>query len=158
MKCFYHTDVDAVAQCVDCGKFLCKDCASKYKPVLCDECYQTRVNDRNLNLVSEAKQVIKVYVKGVVFGLAIAFIVTGIIYSVVAQDSGDLVGLMNLLNILRIILFFIGFGLFSRNSLEYLSDSFDNGGGLLVNFLRGIRFFTWMPKVFKAIKIVSENK
>ena len=38
MNCFNHTDRTAVAQCNQCGKFLCKECASKWKPVLCDSC------------------------------------------------------------------------------------------------------------------------
>ncbi len=45
MKCYYHPDRDAVGQCVDCGKFLCVECTGKYKPVLCDDCYNDRVNN-----------------------------------------------------------------------------------------------------------------
>lgn len=47
MKCFNHTNIDAVATCVDCGKSLCKTCASKYEPILCDDCYQERMNKYN---------------------------------------------------------------------------------------------------------------
>lgn len=39
MNCYNHTDRPAVGQCTSCGKFLCKECVSKYKPILCDECY-----------------------------------------------------------------------------------------------------------------------
>ncbi len=38
MKCFYHNDRDAVAQCSECGKFLCSDCAEKWEPPLCPSC------------------------------------------------------------------------------------------------------------------------
>ena len=38
MKCFYHTDREAVATCQRCGKALCRECAAKYNPCLCDEC------------------------------------------------------------------------------------------------------------------------
>lgn len=38
MNCFNHTDTPAVAQCTNCGKFLCKECATKYSPILCDDC------------------------------------------------------------------------------------------------------------------------
>lgn len=39
MNCFNHTDQPAVAQCQNCGKFLCKECATKYSPsIFCDEC------------------------------------------------------------------------------------------------------------------------
>lgn len=39
MKCYNHEDRDAVATCQRCGKALCKECASKYTPCLCDGCY-----------------------------------------------------------------------------------------------------------------------
>lgn len=38
MKCFYHTELEAVATCQRCGKGLCKQCAAKYTPCLCEEC------------------------------------------------------------------------------------------------------------------------
>ena len=38
MKCFNHEDRDAVATCQHCGKALCKACASRYTPCLCEEC------------------------------------------------------------------------------------------------------------------------
>lgn len=39
MKCFNHEDRDAAATCQRCGKGLCKECASKYTPCLCDDCF-----------------------------------------------------------------------------------------------------------------------
>ena len=39
MRCFNHEDREAVASCQKCGKGLCKECASKYTPCLCDECF-----------------------------------------------------------------------------------------------------------------------
>lgn len=38
MKCFYHEKKDAVATCQNCGKGLCKTCASKQSSCLCEEC------------------------------------------------------------------------------------------------------------------------
>lgn len=39
MNCFNHPSTPAVAQCQNCGKFLCKECSTKYSPhFLCDEC------------------------------------------------------------------------------------------------------------------------
>lgn len=38
MNCFYHEEVPAVAPCSSCGKFLCKECATKYTPILCGDC------------------------------------------------------------------------------------------------------------------------
>ena len=50
MKCFNHTDVEAVATCVDCGKSLCKECASKYEPILCDSCAAARQARHNAGI------------------------------------------------------------------------------------------------------------
>lgn len=38
MKCYYHPDRDAVAQCVECHKGLCNECAHKWEPPHCDGC------------------------------------------------------------------------------------------------------------------------
>lgn len=43
MKCAYHYDQDAVAQCVDCGVFLCPECAERYTPIVCVSCAAARV-------------------------------------------------------------------------------------------------------------------
>ena len=40
MKCFYHEDREAAATCQRCGKGLCRECAAKYTPCLCDDCYE----------------------------------------------------------------------------------------------------------------------
>ncbi len=45
MKCYNHTDREAVATCQRCGKALCKECASKYTPCLCDECFEAIKED-----------------------------------------------------------------------------------------------------------------
>lgn len=74
MKCFNHTNIDAVATCVDCGKSLCKTCASKYEPILCDECAQTRTNNYN-----ESQHAYKNSMKGSIAVSIILFIVGFII-------------------------------------------------------------------------------
>ena len=38
MNCYYHNDIPAVAQCSECGKFLCQNCIDNTSPVLCGEC------------------------------------------------------------------------------------------------------------------------
>lgn len=38
MKCFNHPEREAVATCQKCGKGLCKECAEKYTPCMCDPC------------------------------------------------------------------------------------------------------------------------
>ena len=47
MNCYYHPNRPAVAQCPDCGKGLCQECASKYEKPICTECNEKRgVNER----------------------------------------------------------------------------------------------------------------
>ncbi|WNX84079.1 hypothetical protein RWV98_16085 [Agathobaculum sp. NTUH-O15-33] len=39
MNCYHHEDRVAVGTCQVCGKALCKECAGKHTPCLCDECF-----------------------------------------------------------------------------------------------------------------------
>jgi hypothetical protein len=59
MNCFNHPEEVAVASCVDCGKGLCKNCASLYQMPICNECNLKRVKTDKGNLV-------RVYVPSVV--------------------------------------------------------------------------------------------
>lgn len=43
-KCFNHPDQDAVATCQKCGKGLCRECAAKYMPCMCDACVEWEQN------------------------------------------------------------------------------------------------------------------
>ena len=38
MNCFYHIMMPAVAQCKKCGKFLCRECATRYTDMICEDC------------------------------------------------------------------------------------------------------------------------
>lgn len=38
MDCFLHPGSAAVAQCNTCSKGLCRACASRFAPILCEEC------------------------------------------------------------------------------------------------------------------------
>ncbi|MCM1577671.1 MAG: DUF2180 family protein [Ruminococcus sp.] len=38
MKCYYHNDRDAVAQCSVCGRGLCRECTDRYEEPLCRKC------------------------------------------------------------------------------------------------------------------------
>lgn len=38
MNCYYHPNRNAVAQCMDCHKGLCLQCATKYTIPICDAC------------------------------------------------------------------------------------------------------------------------
>ncbi|MCC8069633.1 MAG: hypothetical protein LIO71_07785 [Ruminococcus sp.] len=82
MNCFYHEDRPVVGQCVDCGKFLCKECSSKYDTIICDECYQKRValqhqeEEEYHQTVSDAKkEIVLRLVKSVVIFL-VALLIT----------------------------------------------------------------------------------
>lgn len=47
MNCYFHSNQHAVAQCVDCCKGLCQQCASKYSIPICDDCNKKRrINER----------------------------------------------------------------------------------------------------------------
>ncbi|MGN0154843.1 MAG: B-box zinc finger protein [Lachnospiraceae bacterium] len=54
MKCYYHGDREAVAQCTECGKALCRECADIYSPVLCNECAGARNADNKMQLVKDS--------------------------------------------------------------------------------------------------------
>ena len=81
MKCFYHTDREAIATCQHCGKALCRECAAKYNPCLCDECKSILdAADRQAEsdkrqkyldaLVDTRSEFIRACIAGVVVGLA----------------------------------------------------------------------------------------
>lgn len=43
MNCYNHPTQTAVAQCVDCGKGLCSQCASMYSIPICSTCNKQRI-------------------------------------------------------------------------------------------------------------------
>lgn len=51
MKCFYHPLEYAVAQCIDCHKGLCRQCASKYLMPICDDCNNKRRANERLSYI-----------------------------------------------------------------------------------------------------------
>lgn len=56
MKCFNHEDREAVATCQRCGKGLCKECASKYTPCLCDDCFEAIQKENHAQKVAAVEQ------------------------------------------------------------------------------------------------------
>lgn len=84
MKCFNHTEREAVATCQRCGKGLCRECAEKYTPCMCDICAaQTRQEQQQQDkskeeqrkqkykdaLVDTRSEFIKTAVMGVIVGI-----------------------------------------------------------------------------------------
>lgn len=68
MRCYYHPHRYAVAQCPDCGKGLCKECASKFKKPICRECNKQRGKD---DIKSYAKPLVVCFIMfiiGYLFG------------------------------------------------------------------------------------------
>lgn len=61
MTCFYHSEKESSAQCMDCGKSLCSKCASKDVPCLCPDCAKMS------NKVSILGEVLHVFLKSALF-------------------------------------------------------------------------------------------
>lgn len=48
MKCHKHYDMDAVSNCVDCGKAMCPQCTEKFTFPICDSCNLSKITaDKN---------------------------------------------------------------------------------------------------------------
>lgn len=162
MKCYYHPEEEAVGQCVDCGKFLCKECASKYKPVLCDDCYETRRRNNELDLLDEAKGFAWGYIKGVIAGIIIAKIVYTVINDAGAMgpqygyeiDQSVMTGRL----VVAFLFFLFGFGLFSRSAAEYVTTTSGRRGSIIAIFFYGLRFFFWIPKFIKSLIIIFKYR
>lgn len=65
MNCYYHSDAQSVANCTDCGKPLCKKCASNFEQPLCKSC----VSKRNSNLKSIALKNLAALIGALVIGI-----------------------------------------------------------------------------------------
>ena len=61
--------MDAVAQCVDCGRCLCQQCASKYEIAICDSCQTKRGGADLASLNRELYLYIGLGILGVVGGV-----------------------------------------------------------------------------------------
>lgn len=79
MNCYYHVEVPAVAQCSQCGKFLCRECVDRHYPTaICDNCfnyneYSKEQSEKNLYSLSK-----KIFIACFVF-----FFIAGILYSII---------------------------------------------------------------------------
>lgn len=87
MKCFNHPEREAVATCQKCGKGLCRECAEKYTPCMCDPCaamVQKTQEQQARNRENERKQKYKdalvdtrsEFIKTAVIGIVVAIIGT----------------------------------------------------------------------------------
>lgn len=88
MKCFNHPELDAVATCQKCGKGLCRECAQKHTPCLCDSCAAQIQRDKQRQaenkeqqqkqkykdaLVDTRSEFIKTTIIGIVVGLILVW-------------------------------------------------------------------------------------
>lgn len=70
MNCFYHTNRQAVAQCIDCGKGLCSECAAHYDKPICKDC----IMQRNNSLKKEAFKSLASLIAGIILGMVLFFL------------------------------------------------------------------------------------
>lgn len=56
MKCFNHIEREAVATCQKCGKGLCRECAEKYTPCMCEPCAEKTQRDKQQQAQNKEEQ------------------------------------------------------------------------------------------------------
>lgn len=106
MKCYFHETLDAVSTCQHCGKGLCKECASRYIPCLCEECAALRErsaeqekNQRKQDaLIDTNRELIFAVLKGLACSVALT-----LLFNALAPDRPTPFGI-------SVMLFFVPFG------------------------------------------------
>ena len=97
MKCYYHSESDAVAQCKRCGRSLCKECSDKYivdlGEILCDDCAKEKVESNEKDI----KELFAQEKKGIIISSII-----GVVVAILAVSLFD--------NIWFLLAFFLPFG------------------------------------------------
>ena len=66
MNCYGHPIQPAVAQCPDCGKGLCAECASAYSMPICSQCNSKRINAEKGEII---KELVLTFGLGILFGV-----------------------------------------------------------------------------------------
>lgn len=61
MGCYEHSERKVVATCAKCGKFMCRECAEKYKSKLCESCEKERISEENAKIEQQKAQVKRVF-------------------------------------------------------------------------------------------------
>lgn len=170
MKCFYHQDRDAVAQCVDCGKFLCKECADAYSPCLCEDCASKRKADNQrqneqtrLENIKELKDATFGFEKAIIFSLILSifgsYLITYIMFDVFTftySRTGT-----------WWVLYFLFFGNIlyhqTKNEYEYFRDAvssstYDPNSSLGLDILFSIIGFVFHSVIgyYRTIKIIPD--
>lgn len=143
MKCYNHQERDAVATCSECGVGLCKECADKHSPILCDKCFEKACQE----IKAEYQYDFKSDVWGFYLTALAGIVLVWIFY---ALRSNGLP--MNAVEYL--VLFFVPYAF--RGIRRYLP-----GGGcflmivkFVVGWFFGIVFYGWqLLKIGRAIRL-----
>lgn len=160
MKCFYHQKKDAVGTCQNCGKGLCKECAGKYTPCLCDDCAvniklieeNEKEQKRKDALIDTTSEFIAAIIKG-----SIAVLIWYLIVNKAMDTPFD---------VSQLFIFFLPFGWALFTYLEqYLPPIFLSGVFLwiylalkfVVSILLGVPCFIYQVIKF-IIKLITNRK
>ena len=73
MNCYNHEDRPAVASCQVCRKNLCRECADKYSPILCDDCYSSLRKQEFESLKQARRKIIRTFIISVVLFVLMLF-------------------------------------------------------------------------------------
>lgn len=68
MNCYYHPDRPAVAQCPDCGKGLCYECASHNQRPICPDCNNKRGKNDVVSYLRPIAGIVILFIIGCLFG------------------------------------------------------------------------------------------
>ena len=102
MKCFYHEERNAVATCKECGKALCKECASKHSPVYCDECFSRltaesknrKEQQKQANILESKKELTNILIKGAISAIIFGVLIFGFQHNAPNFTIGKFIGSM----------------------------------------------------------------
>lgn len=105
MKCFNHEDREVVATCQRCGKGLCKECASKYSPCLCEECHAALLEQKAMRKIKKENDKKQKYLDALVDTKSefIKTCIWGVVWAIILGSLVDY-------SFLGIVFFFLPFG------------------------------------------------
>lgn len=119
MKCYNHSDREAVATCKFCGKALCKECADTYNEPMCDECARQYIES---TFAAEKRYLIVHSLIGIALAAAGVYLI------------GNAWGLLA---------FFMAFGWIKRDAEDRINDTIGYSGNNALGYMIGniIGFF-----------------
>ena len=166
MKCYYHPERDAVAECVECSKGLCNECADKRNPPTCDGC---GVSEYDV-AVYKLKKIKKFAVIGLICGiLGAVALIAGLNSASLSIDGGGAVVLYVMIGlwvplVCTYALACIPVGWEKLNKLTSRLFLFLPIVGWIIYFFLKLMlavtvgFFTLPFDIFKQRKIIKNNK